>query len=135
MELKVPIKGPMRSSIKQFWTTHPSTYSTWRKEYLPVIYRWFLWNVVYGWPLLSNSRKPCWLSNWMSDWLAISLSRSSSSFCIPLGIYSRVRPRFFDQVGHETMHESWGISISSLNHAIVRIIKIINRTDKNWAKF
>ena len=43
-------------------------------------------------------------------------------------LYIRVRPRFFDQVGHET-------SIFSLNPVIVRPTKIMNRADKNWAQF
>ena len=43
-------------------------------------------------------------------------------------------PRFFDQVGHETMHLV-EISIFSLNLVIVRLTKIMNRADKNWAQF
>ena len=51
---------------------------------------------------------------------------------------TRVRPRFFDQVGHETMYASSGntrISIFSLNLVIVRLTKIMKRADKNWAQF
>ena len=43
--------------------------------------------------------------------------------------YNRVRPRFFDQVGHETMHLV-EISIFSLNIVIVRPTKIMNRAKK-----
>ena len=44
----------------------------------------------------------------------------------------RVRSRFFDQVGHETMY---ACSICSLNLVIVRLTKIVNRANKNWAQF
>ena len=47
----------------------------------------------------------------------------------------RVRPRFFDQVGHEIMYASNGNNIFSLNPVIVRPTKIRNRADKNWAQF
>ena len=45
---------------------------------------------------------------------------------------NRVCPRFFDQVGHETMHASSivEISIFSLNVVIVRLTKIMNKADK-----
>ena len=48
---------------------------------------------------------------------------------------ARVRPRFFDQVGHETMFDLVEISIFSLNLVFIRLTQIINRTDKNWAQF
>ena len=51
------------------------------------------------------------------------------------GLQNRVRPRFFDQVGHETMYASSGNKRFSLNLVIVRLIKIMNRADKNWAQF
>ena len=44
-------------------------------------------------------------------------------------------PRFFDQAGHETMHASSGNKHFSLNLVIVRLTKIMNRADKNWAQF
>ena len=49
---------------------------------------------------------------------------------------TRVRPRFFDQVRHEKpcMHLV-EISIFSLNLVIIRLTKIMNRADKNWAQF
>ena len=47
----------------------------------------------------------------------------------------RVRPRFFDQVGHETMYVLVETLIFSLNPVIVRPTKIMNRADKNWAHF
>ena len=47
----------------------------------------------------------------------------------------RVRLRFFDQVGHETMHASSGNKHFSLNNVTVRPTKIINRADENWANF
>ena len=43
----------------------------------------------------------------------------------------RVRPKFFDQVGHETMYASSGKKDFSLNLVIVRLAKIMNRADKN----
>ena len=46
-----------------------------------------------------------------------------------------VRPRFFDQAGHETTHASSGNKHFSLNLVIVRLTKIMNRADKNWAQF
>ena len=50
-------------------------------------------------------------------------------------VKGRVRPRFFNQVGHETMCASTGNKHFSLNLAIVRLTKIMNRADKNWAQF
>ena len=47
----------------------------------------------------------------------------------------RVRPRFFDQVGHETMYSSSGNKHFSLNLVIVILTKIMNRADKHWAQF
>ena len=47
----------------------------------------------------------------------------------------RVRPRFFDHVGHETRHASSGNKHFSLNLVIVRLTKIMSRADKNWAQF
>ena len=43
----------------------------------------------------------------------------------------RYRPRFFDEVGHQTTYAS----VASLHHVIVRPTKIMNRADKNWAHF
>ena len=37
-------------------------------------------------------------------------------------------------VEHETMYESSGIKHFSLNLVIIRLTKIMNRADKNWAK-
>ena len=51
-------------------------------------------------------------------------------------LFSRYRPRFFGQVGHQTTYASMGeISILSLNNVIVRPTKIMNRANKNWAHF
>ena len=47
----------------------------------------------------------------------------------------KYRPRFFDQVGHQTTYASMGNKISSLNSVIVRPTKIMNRANKNWAPF
>ena len=48
----------------------------------------------------------------------------------------RYRPRFFDQVGHQTMYAFMGNKhFFSLNNIIVRPTKIMNRADKNWAHF
>ena len=41
-------------------------------------------------------------------------------------IQTRVRPRFFDQVGHETMYASSRKKHFSLNYVIVRLTKIMN---------
>ena len=48
----------------------------------------------------------------------------------------RDRPRFFDQVGHQTTN----VSIEdkyffSLDNVILRLTKIMNQADKNWAHF
>ena len=49
---------------------------------------------------------------------------------------TRNRPRFFDQVGHQTKYASIGNKhFFSLNNVIVRPTKIMNRADKNWAHF
>ena len=50
-------------------------------------------------------------------------------------MYVRVRPRFFDQVGHETMYASSGNKHFFTNLVIVRPTKIMNRADENWAQF
>ena len=43
---------------------------------------------------------------------------------------ARVRPRFFDQVGHDAMYASSRNKHFSLNLVIVRPTKIMNRADK-----
>ena len=43
-------------------------------------------------------------------------------------VLSRVRPRFFDQIGYETMYASIGNNHFSLNLVIVRLTKIMNKT-------
>ena len=49
-------------------------------------------------------------------------------------MFGRVRPRFLDQVGHQTTNASVGNKyFFSLNNVIVRLTKIMNRDDKNWA--
>ena len=50
----------------------------------------------------------------------------SRNICYVTRANLRVRPRFFDQAE---------ISTFSLNNVIVRLIKIMNRADKNWAHF
>ena len=40
--------------------------------------------------------------------------------------WTRVHPRFFDQVRHETMYASSGNKYFSLNHDIIRLTKIMN---------
>ena len=49
-------------------------------------------------------------------------------------MFIKVRPRFFDQVGHQTTNASIG-STFSLYNVMVRLTKIMNRADKNWAYF
>ena len=49
--------------------------------------------------------------------------------------FTRYRPRFFDQVGHQTINASIGNRHFSLYHVIIRPTKIIKRADKNWAHF
>ena len=51
------------------------------------------------------------------------------------GMISRDRPRFFDQVGHQTTNASIGNKYFSLNNVVVRLTKIMNRVNKNWAHF
>ena len=51
-----------------------------------------------------------------------------------LSVKIRIRPRFFDQVGHPLMHLV-EISTFSLNNVIGRLAKFMNRADKNWAHF
>ena len=54
----------------------------------------------------------------------------------PLLAYERRdRPRFFDQVEHHIIMHLLEISIFSLNNVILRLTKIVNRADKNWAHF
>ena len=50
-------------------------------------------------------------------------------------VYTRVRPRFFDQVGHETMYASNEKKHFPLNLVNFRLAKIMNRAEKNWAQF
>ena len=69
--------------------------------------------------------------------LLISVPRALLSCCTVLEL--RVRPRFFDQVGHEAMYGGCmhlvEINTFSLNHVIVRHVKIMKRANKNWAQF
>ena len=46
----------------------------------------------------------------------------------------RVRPNFLDQVGHETMYASSGYKHFFTKSCHVRLTKIMNRADKNWAQ-
>ena len=46
-------------------------------------------------------------------------------------ILTRVRPRFFDQVGHQTTNASIGINIFSLFIVHVRLTKIMNNLVKD----
>ena len=48
---------------------------------------------------------------------------------------TRVRPRFFDQVGYQTTNASNKALSYSINNVIVRLTKIVNRAVKNWAHF
>ena len=50
-------------------------------------------------------------------------------------LYIRDRPRFFDQVGHQTTNASIGNKYFSLNNVIPRLTKVMNRADKNLAQF
>ena len=50
-------------------------------------------------------------------------------------VLSRDRPRFFDQVGHQTTNASVGKKHISLNNDLVRLAKIMNRDNQNWALF
>ena len=45
----------------------------------------------------------------------------------------RDRPRFFDQLGHQTTNASIGNKYFLLNNVIIRLAKIMIRADKNWA--
>ena len=46
-------------------------------------------------------------------------------------LYIRDRPRFFDQVGHQTTNASIGNKHFSLNNDLVRLIKIMNNLVKD----
>ena len=76
----------------------------------------------------------------ISEWKArqwINISGKNLQIYIPyfpnyLGkLYIRDRPRFFDQVGHQTTNASFGNKYFSLNNVIIRLTKIMNRADKN----
>ena len=56
---------------------------------------------------------------------------ASNFVFLPAATYFTVRPRFFDQVGHETMYAPSGNKHFTLNLVIVRPTKIMNRADKN----
>ena len=51
------------------------------------------------------------------------------------GRQDRVRPRFLIKLDMKPRMHLVEISIFSLNLVIVRLIKIMNRADKNWAEF
>ena len=55
---------------------------------------------------------------------------------LTLDSLTRVRPRFFDLVGHETMYASNGNKhfFTKSCHRY-RLTKIMNRADKNWENF
>ena len=53
---------------------------------------------------------------------------NGSPCCLLQWTCHRYRPRFFDQVGHQTTYASMGNKSSDLP-------KIMNRADKNWAHF
>ena len=56
------------------------------------------------------------------------------STCGP-SMYHRVRPRFFDQVGHETMHASSGNNnffTKSCHHQTYQNYEQPPRTSQNW---
>ena len=57
--------------------------------------------------------------------------RGSDDGTKPERIYNRVRPRFFDQVGHETTNASIGNKHFSLNNDLVRFTKILNNIVKD----
>ena len=52
-----------------------------------------------------------------------------------MNIQVRVRPRFFDQVGHETMYASSGNKHFFTKSSHYQTYQIMNRGDKNWAQF
>ena len=67
--------------------------------------------------------------------IILGLGKVASFGFVSVALCTRVRPRFFDQVGHETMYASSGNEHFSLNLVIVRLTKIMNRANKNWAQF
>ena len=69
------------------------------------------------------------------DWESqrIELMKSSMQCSSIVLVWSRVRPRIFYQVGHQTTITE--ISTFSINNVIGRLTKIMNRADKNWAHF
>ena len=62
-----------------------------------------------------------------------SLGPSINHVVLVGGGRGRVRPIFFDQVGHETMYAFSGNQHFLLNNVIVRPTKNMNRDNKNWA--
>jgi hypothetical protein len=57
-------------------------------------------------------------------------------YMIALGLPNRDRLRFFDKVGHQTTNASMGNKyFFTKNNVIVRLTKIMNRANKNWAHF
>ena len=63
--------------------------------------------------------------------MKIFLLEPNNGIYIVLCTYIRVRPRFFDQVGHGTMYASSGNKHFLTKLVIVRPTKIMNRADKN----
>ena len=57
--------------------------------------------------------------------------RGSDDGTKPERIYNRVRPRFFDQVVHQTTNASIGNKHFSLNNDLVRLTKIMNNLVKD----
>ena len=52
-------------------------------------------------------------------------------FHIPADMNRRDRPKFFDQVGHQTTNASIGNKHFSLNNDLVRLAKIMNNLVKD----
>ena len=52
-----------------------------------------------------------------------------------LPFLGRDRPRFFDQVGHQTTYAYIRNKHFFTNNVIVRPTKIMNRADQNWSRF
>ena len=63
------------------------------------------------------------------DLIIDMFAQKSDHICI------RVRPRFFDQVGHETMYVSSGNKHFFTKSCHRQTYQNMNRADKNWAQF
>ena len=80
--------------------------------------------------LRERSTKFTWVTNKQN--IVYFLPKAPHLSSLLFSLLTRVLPRFFDQVGHETMYAFSGNKQFSLNLVIIRLIKIMNQ--KNLAQ-